>query len=53
MVKEQVKNSNRQKGATLIEYAVLAALIVIVAMAAIQLVGTKVSQQFSKIAASI
>ncbi len=40
-------------GATLIEYAVLAALIVVVAMAAIQLVGTKISQQFSSIASSV
>ena len=43
----------KQKGATLIEYAVLAALIVIVALAAIQLVGRKVSQQFSSIGSQL
>lgn len=50
---ESRKTDKGQKGATLIEYAVLAALIVIVALAAIKLVGTKVSQQFSTIAQSL
>lgn len=48
-----VEENKKERGATLIEYAVLAALIVIVALSAISLVGTKVSQQFSTIAASL
>ncbi|RMD86785.1 MAG: Flp family type IVb pilin [Candidatus Dadabacteria bacterium] len=42
-----------KKGATLIEYAVLAALIIIVAIAAIRVVGQKVSQKFSTVATSL
>lgn len=53
MEHEMQKQDDKQRGATLIEYAVLAALIVIVALAAIQLVGERVSAQFSSIAESI
>lgn len=40
----------KELGATIIEYALLAALIAVVAIAGIQLIGTSVSQQFSNIA---
>ena len=41
------------KGATLIEYAVLIGLILVVALAAIQLLGQKISTQLSSLAQSV
>lgn len=40
---------NKQRGATMIEYAILAALISVVAIAAITLVGGDVSNVFTNI----
>lgn len=48
-----VDKKNEEKGASLVEYAILVALIVIVAIAAIRTVGTEVSQSFSDIASSL
>jgi Flp pilus assembly pilin Flp len=39
----------KQKGASLVEYALLVALIAVIAIIAIRAVGTKVSQRFSGI----
>ena len=44
---------NDQEGATMIEYALLVALIAIIALAAIRYLGTNVSKQFSNISKSI
>ena len=42
-----------ESGATAIEYGLLAALISIAAIAAMKVVGTKLSGTFSKVAASL
>lgn len=48
---EQVEvEKKNEKGATMIEYAILAALISIIAIVAIRTIGTNVSQGYSKIA---
>lgn len=39
----------KQKGASLVEYALLVALIAVIAIVAIRAVGSKVSQRFSTI----
>jgi pilus assembly protein Flp/PilA len=39
----------KQKGASLVEYALLVALIAVIAIVAIRAVGTKVSSRFSQI----
>ena len=44
---------NDESGATAIEYGLLAALISIAALAAMKVVGTKLSATFSKVAASL
>ncbi len=43
----------REKGASLVEYALLVALIAVIAIVAIQAVGTSVSAQFSKVSNSL
>ena len=40
---------HREKGASLVEYALLCCLICIVAVAAIKLLGTSISNQFSSL----
>jgi Flp pilus assembly pilin Flp len=40
---------HREKGASLVEYALLCCLIAIVAVAAIKLLGTSISNQFSSL----
>ena len=42
-----------EEGASMVEYALLVALIAIVAIAAITLVGNAVSQEFSDVAATL
>ncbi len=42
-----------EKGASLVEYALLVALIAVVAIAAVRILGTNASAQFSTIAAQI
>lgn len=44
---------NKQKGATVIEYALIAALIAVVAIGAMSLVGTSVSDKFNEVASSL
>ena len=43
----------RQRGASLVEYALLAGLIAVVAIAGIRVLGTKVSEQFSSVGAQL
>lgn len=42
-----------QKGASMVEYSLLVALIAIVALVAISLAGNEVSEQFSEIASAV
>ena len=44
---------NDESGATAIEYGLIAALIAVVIIAAVQLLGTNISKQFGKVAAAI
>lgn len=43
----------REKGATMVEYALMAALVAVVCIAAVTLLGNQASTQFSRIASSI
>lgn len=53
-VEKQRRAQNfKEKGATLIEYAVLAGLIVVVALASLEIIGTTISTQFSMIGDSL
>ena len=45
--------SNKQKGATMVEYAIMVALIAIVAITAVKTLGTNVNAKFGTVAASI
>ena len=45
--------SNEDKGATLVEYALLVALIAVLCIGAVSLVGNKVSLKFSSIASAV
>ena len=42
-----------EKGATLVEYALLVALIAVVCIAAVTLLGTAASEKFSSVASAI
>lgn len=44
------KPEEEQEGATMIEYALLVALIAIIALAAVRYLGNNVSKQFSNVA---
>ncbi len=46
-------NQKSERGASLVEYALLVALIAVVAIAAVRVLGTTVSQQFSTVQAQI
>ena len=47
------EKGNSEKGASMVEYALLVALIAIVALVAVQRVGTNASLKFSQVAESI
>ncbi len=50
LVKSSSKSANKaERGASLVEYALLVALIAVVAIVAIRTLGNTVSQQFSSI----
>ncbi|MDD5265881.1 MAG: Flp family type IVb pilin [Methylococcales bacterium] len=49
----KIQLSNKQKGATMVEYAIMVALIAIVAIAAVTLLGQNVSGTFNSIASSL
>lgn len=46
-------NKNNERGATMVEYAVMVALIAVVVIAAVRVLGTSVSEQFSSVAAEV
>ena len=45
--------SNKQKGATMVEYAIMVALIAIVTITAVKTLGTNVNATFGTVASSI
>ena len=50
---EAVRQEQEQEGATMIEYALLVALIAIIALAALRYLGNNVSKQFSNVSSLI
>lgn len=52
-IKDLRAQDEQEQGASLVEYALLLALIVVIAIAALTILGTKVSAQFSSVASSI
>ena len=49
MKKELLKSVNSEKGASMLEYALLAALIAVVAIAAVTFLGQEVSQTMGQV----
>lgn len=45
--------ANKEKGASLVEYALLVALIAVVAISAVGTLGTKVSAQYTAVGSAI
>ncbi|MDC0357512.1 Flp family type IVb pilin [Oligoflexia bacterium] len=45
--------NNQEEGASLVEYALLIALIAVIAIAAVSFVGTQVSTKFSEVGSSL
>lgn len=50
---KEVAVEKQEKGATMVEYALMAALVAVVCIAAVSLLGQQVSSQFSRIASTI
>jgi Flp pilus assembly pilin Flp len=48
-----MKINNNDKGASLIEYALLVSLVAIAALVAMQVLGEKVSQRYSSLSSTI
>ncbi len=53
MLKKFIKLLNNNKGATAIEYALIASLIAVVAISGMKLIGNKISMQLTNIANAI
>ena len=53
VIKELEKVEEKETGASMVEYALLVALIAVVAIAAVNVLGTNVSQKFSAIASGV
>ena len=51
--KEREKNDKKEKGASLVEYALLVALIAVVAIAGVRALGTSISAQYSGLSGSL
>ncbi len=49
---KEVNNKN-EKGASLVEYALLVALIAVICIVAVRTLGNKASQRFSEVASAI
>lgn len=49
----KTEQNNKERGATMVEYAVMVALIAVVVIAAVRILGTNVSTQFSTVAAQV
>lgn len=50
---EMVEKQNKEKGASLVEYALLVALIAVIAIAGIKVLGNNISNQFSSAGAQL
>ena len=48
-----VRTEENESGASLVEYALLVALIAVVAIVSIRVLGTSISEQFSRVANEI
>lgn len=46
-------DSKRQKGASMVEYALLVALIAVIAIASVRFLGENISTQFSRIGSEV
>ena len=53
LMNQEVINSKRERGASMVEYALLVALIAVIAIVAIRTLGTNISTQFSTTATQI
>ena len=51
--KKLEKNDKKEKGASLVEYALLVALIAVVAIAGVKVLGNNISSQYSGLATSL
>ena len=49
----EISKEKEEKGATMVEYALMVALIAVVAIAAVTILGTNVSKNFSGVASAI
>ena len=49
----KIEEQKQEEGATMIEYALLVALIAIIAIAAVRFLGQTISSQFSAVASSL
>lgn len=52
-MRQILKNGKKERGASLVEYALLIALIAVLAIVAIRVLGTRISQQFSLVASAV
>ena len=52
-VSAEATSQHRQRGASLVEYALLVALIAVVAIVGVRALGTQVSTQFSNIGSAV
>ena len=52
-MKTKLEKQNKEIGASLVEYGLLVALIAVICIAAIRLLGTNVSTNFSQIASGV
>jgi pilus assembly protein Flp/PilA len=50
ILKKEIANTKKQRGATMVEYAIMVALIAIVAIAAVTTLGTNTSTTFQSAA---
>ena len=50
---KEVKNTRKQRGASMVEYALLVALIAVVSVAAVTSIGASVSTKFSTISSAV
>lgn len=52
-MKKLIQKQVKERGASLVEYGLLVALIAVICIAAVRLLGTSVSTQFSSVASGI
>lgn len=51
-MKKEIKKNN-ERGASLVEYGLLVALIAVVALVAVQFLGNRVSEKFSSVGSAL